>query len=135
MVQYHTVIKHNLIYIYLCMCVCILSHFSHVWLCDPVDHTARLLCPRDSPDKNTGVGWHAGDLPNSGIKPMPRMSPALAGRLFTTSISTSIFSTSIYTTKQWSLRYIFYRQKQVQNMYIMLPFFENKGYDYVFFAF
>ena len=34
----------------------------------------RLLCPRDSPGKNTGVGCHAllqGDLPNTGMEPRP----------------------------------------------------------------
>ena len=30
---------------------------------------ARLLCPWDSPGKNTGVGSHPGDLSNPGIKP------------------------------------------------------------------
>ena len=46
----------------------------------------RLLCPWDSPDKNTGVGClcNPGDLPNSGIKPMSTMFPALAGGLFAT---------------------------------------------------
>ena len=35
----------------------LLSHFSHVQLCaNP--WTARLLCPWDSPDENTGVGCH-----------------------------------------------------------------------------
>ena len=36
----------------------------------------RLLCPWDSPDKNTGVGWYSllRDLPNPGFKPG---SPAL----------------------------------------------------------
>ena len=46
---------------------------------------ARLLCPWDSPDKNTGVGCRAllqGDLSDPGIEPM---SPALAGGFFTTS--------------------------------------------------
>ena len=31
---------------------------------------ARLLCPRDSPGKNTGVGWHAllrGIFPTQGV--------------------------------------------------------------------
>ena len=44
---------------------------------------ARLLCPRDSPGKNTGVGIHfpsPGDLPNPGIKPR---SPATADGFFT----------------------------------------------------
>ena len=49
---------------------------------------ARLLCPWDSPGKNTGVGCHApGELPNPGIEPAPLTSPALAGRFFTTSIT------------------------------------------------
>jgi len=40
----------------------------------------RLLCPWNFPGKNTGVGRHfplAGDLPNSGIKPMSLEFPAL----------------------------------------------------------
>ena len=44
----------------------------------------RLLCSRNSPGKNTGVGLpfpSPGDLPDPGIKPV---SPALAGRFFTT---------------------------------------------------
>ena len=42
-----------------------------------------LLCPWDSPGENTEVGCHF-LLPNTGIKPMSPMSPALAGRFFTT---------------------------------------------------
>ena len=38
----------------------LLSHFSCVQLCDPMDRLqpTRLLCPWDSPGKNTGVGCH-----------------------------------------------------------------------------
>ena len=37
--------------------VCMLSHFSHVWLCSPLDFSPpELLCQWDSPGKNTGVG-------------------------------------------------------------------------------
>ena len=49
---------------------------------------ARLLCPWDSPGKNTGVGCHTllqGNLPHTGIEHAVLMSPALAGKLFTTS--------------------------------------------------
>ena len=51
---------------------------------------ARLLCPWDSPDKNTGVYSlepcpPPGELPNPGIEPESLMSPALAGGLFTAS--------------------------------------------------
>ena len=45
---------------------------------------ARLLCPWDSPGKNTGVGCHAllqGNLPHPGIE---STSPALTGGFFTT---------------------------------------------------
>ena len=46
----------------------------------------RLLCPWNFPGKNTGVGsLFPGDLPNPGIEPTSLMSPALAGRFFTTS--------------------------------------------------
>ena len=49
---------------------------------------ARLLCPWDSPAKNTGVGCRAlleGIFPAQGIEPESLMSPALADRFFTTS--------------------------------------------------
>ena len=67
----------------------VLSHFSRVRLfVTPWTIAFRLLCPWDYPGKNTGVGCHAlfqGNLPHPGIKPVLLMSPALAGRFFTTS--------------------------------------------------
>ena len=48
---------------------------------------ARLLCPWDSPGKNTGVGClflPPGDPPNPGIEPVSLVSPALVGRFFIT---------------------------------------------------
>ena len=48
----------------------------------------RLLCPWDSPGKNTRVGCHAllqGNLPDSGIEHRSLKSLALAGGFFTTS--------------------------------------------------
>ena len=46
------------------MYACMLTHFSHVQLfvttlLYPTDRRDRLLCPWDSPGKNTGVGGHA----------------------------------------------------------------------------
>ena len=35
--------------------LCMLSHLSHVWLCDPRDYS---FSPWYSPGKNTRVGWH-----------------------------------------------------------------------------
>ena len=43
-----------------CMQGCVLSRFSHVRLCATLWTAAcQLLCPWDSPGKNTGVGFHA----------------------------------------------------------------------------
>ena len=50
---------------------CMLSHFSHVQLFAILWTLAhRLLCPWDSPGKNTGVGYHAflqGIFPTQGL--------------------------------------------------------------------
>ena len=44
--------------IFVVLRVCILSHFSIVLLCATYGvSSARLLCPRDSPGKDTGVGF------------------------------------------------------------------------------
>ena len=65
---------------------------SHSFVSDTLQpyglQPTRLLCPWDSPGKNTGLGCHAllqGNLPNPGIKPASLTSPALAGGFFTTS--------------------------------------------------
>ena len=63
--------------------VTLLSWFSHYSLQPCRLCPARLLCPWDSPDKNTGVACHSlpqGNLPDPGTKPA---SPALAGGFFT----------------------------------------------------
>ena len=39
-----------------CVCVCTLSPFSRVWLCDPMDYSPLSM---GSPGKNTGVRFHA----------------------------------------------------------------------------
>ena len=50
-------------------------------------YPARLLCPWDSPGKNTGVGCHVlqGIFLNQGLNPYLLHLPVLAGRLFATS--------------------------------------------------
>ena len=74
--------------IYIYNCVCVLKLFSHVQLFVTYGpQPARLLCPWDSPGKNTGVGCHAlfqGIFPTQGSN-LSLMSPALLGRFFTTS--------------------------------------------------
>ena len=56
-----------------CACTCVLSCFSRVRLCATLQmQPARLLCPWDSPDKNTRVGFHAllqGIFPTQGWNP------------------------------------------------------------------
>ena len=59
---------------------CVLSCFTRVCLYGA--QPARLLCPWDSPGKNTGVGCHA---LLQGIEAVSLMSPSLAGEFFTTS--------------------------------------------------
>ena len=63
------------------------SHKSCPALFNPID-CIRLLYPWEFPGKNTGVGGHfflQGILSYLGIEPASLMSPALAGRFFTTS--------------------------------------------------
>ena len=61
-------------------------------MCDSVQphglQSARLLCPWDSPGKNTGVGYCAllqGIFPTQGLNLHLLQLPALTGRFFTTS--------------------------------------------------
>ena len=66
-------------------CVHAKSLLLHLTLCDPMDHSppVRLLCPLDSPGKNTEVGLPfppLGDFPSTGIEVVSLKSPALAGR-------------------------------------------------------
>ena len=71
-------------------CSCVKSLHSCLTLRDTVDLSppeSRLLCPWDSPGKNTGVGCHfllQGNLPGPGVKLTFLSSPALAGGFFTT---------------------------------------------------
>ena len=62
---------------------CMLSRFSRVQLCVPHrQQPTRLLCPWDSPGKNTGVGSLSllqGIFPTKGSNPGPR----IASRFFT----------------------------------------------------
>ena len=51
---------------------CVLSRFSHVYLRPHGPQRTRLLCPQDSPGKNTGVGCHVilqGIFPTQGQNP------------------------------------------------------------------
>ena len=82
---------------------CMLSHFTRVWLCNPMDCShrgARLLCPWDSPGKNIGTGCHAllqGILLTQVSNLCLLHLPALVGGFFTTSITWEAPSKGNYT--------------------------------------
>ena len=63
-----------------------LSLQSYLTLCKPTDCSlARLLCPWDSPGKNTGVGYHAllqGTFPTQGSN-LHLLCLCIVGRFFT----------------------------------------------------
>ena len=67
---------------------CMLSYFSRVRLCDPMD--CSLSGSSVHGILQARIFWSGlpcplpGDLPDPGIKPKSRTSPALAGRFFTT---------------------------------------------------
>ena len=67
----------------MCMCVCVLGHFSRVRLCDPMDcvaHQAPLSTGLFRQEHGSALpGPPPRDLPNPRIKPMSPASPALAG--------------------------------------------------------
>ena len=90
-------------------------------LCDPMDCIVyRLLCPQDSPGKNTGVGSHSllpspGDLPDPGIEPesptlqADSLMSELPGKPIENilyvlySISVSSFMRCLHTLKNWAV--------------------------------
>ena len=64
----------------MCMCVCAQSCPT---LCDPVDYSPPGSSPVEFSRQEYWSGLR-GDLPDPGIEPTSPMSPALAGRFFTT---------------------------------------------------
>ena len=71
------------------ICVCMLSHFSHVQLFATLWMVAcqvYLSVEFSRQEYWSGLPFHSpGDLPDAGIKSESLMSPALAGGFFTTS--------------------------------------------------
>ena len=70
------------------VCACVLSRFSCVRLCDPVDSSPQGSSVRGILQARI-LEWVAmpppGDLPDPGVEPVSLVSPALTGRFFTTS--------------------------------------------------
>ena len=100
----------SLYFVNMCVCSVVLVISDSVWPHRP--QPTRLLCPWDSPDKNTGVESYTnqdpGDLPDPGIEPVSLVFPASASKFFTTSTAyrIHIFWDNI-------IRYI-----QIQNCFI-----------------
>ena len=98
--------------------VYVLSHFSHVQLfATPWTVAARLLCPWDSPGKNTGVGCHAllqGIFPTLGWKlcllcrlhwqagSLPLAPPGKQGHNSSSTNRTGLPRKAANTSQQWT---------------------------------
>ena len=90
------------------VCVCACAVFSHVWLfATPwtVAHQVLLSMKFSRQEYWSGLPFPPpGDLPNSGIKPVSPISPALAGRLFTSEPPGKPFISCITNKTQISFR-------------------------------
>ena len=76
------------VYVYVYVYICVLSYFSHVWLCDSMNCTppSSSVCGISQTRYWGGLPCPPpGDLPNSGIEPKSLMSTSLAHGFFTTS--------------------------------------------------
>ena len=77
----HLLLRNHSLY---CMSVCMLSHFSRVWLSVTLwttAHQAPLSMRLSRQEYWSGLPRPSpGDLPDPGIKPAPLMSPTLSGR-------------------------------------------------------
>ena len=86
----------------MCLCVCGKLFQSCLTLWPHGLQPARLLCPWDSPGKNTGVGCQAllqEICPTQGSKPPSLISPALANRFFTPSATWEVLSSYWFILK------------------------------------
>ena len=89
--------------------VCTLSHFSRVWLCDPIIACqASLSLGLSQQESWSGLPFPPpGDLLDPGIEPESLTSPALAGSFFTTSAAWEalcvwlLFSCSVVSDSLW----------------------------------
>ena len=80
------------------LCACVLSHISRVQLCATswtIAHQAPLSMGFPRQEYWSGLPCPSpGDLPNPGVEPISLMSPALAGRFFTTSTTWEALGTT-----------------------------------------
>ena len=95
----HSLVRSH--FILLCVCVRLLSDFSHVWFFETpwtVAHQARLSMWFSRKEYWSGLPWPSPeDHPNPGIEPMSLMSPSLTCRFFA-------FSTT-WETQSWYMMF------------------------------
>ena len=99
-------------FLYLNLRVCVLSHFSHVWLFGTL-RTVALQAPLSMGFSRQEL-WSglpfpsSGDSPNPGIKPASPTSPGLAGKYFTIS-STQVYRWPESPVESWNFPVLFKR--------------------------
>ena len=88
-----------------CMRVCMLSHFSHVWqfvISGTVAHQAPLSMDFSRHEYWSGMPFPTpGDLPNPGTEPLSITSPSLAGGFFTASRHLGSHQGTLSVTKKY----------------------------------
>ena len=87
-----------------------LSHFSHVRLCDLMDyivHQAPLPMVFFRHEYWSGLPFLSpGDLPNPGVKPLSPVSLTLAGEFFTTSATKILWGTVLFEKIFWEFTFL-----------------------------
>ena len=94
--------------------VCLLGHFSCIWLCGTLWTVARqaaLSMGFSRQEYWSGLPYPpAGDLPDSGAEPASLVSPALAGGFFTTSPSGEPLTSGSFQMCLWPFSSFFDRE-------------------------
>ena len=89
---------------------------------------ARLLCPWDSPGKNTGVGCQARLQGIFLIKSTSLTSPALAGRFFTTSTTWEALRSGGLAAIHRNY-FICFKQTQISDRHVLTQLLNNEALD------
>ena len=105
------------------MCVCILSHFSHVWLFATlwtVIHQARLSMGFSRQEYWSGLPCPPlGGIPDPGIEPTSLMSQALSGGFFTFWATREALSIHNYRNKTSSCSILMLQSLEVKESHII----------------
>ena len=99
--------------------ICILFHSVCPTLCNPMDCSFRLFCPRDSPDKNVGVGSY---FLLQGIFPAQGLNPCLlhSGRFFTDEPLGKPHQTESDTKETFIMKYTYWTRSTSHLLYFLV---------------